>query len=195
MGLAPLGKAGAIEENRIVADVKIGSSGAGQKPTVASHHPERAGGVRPYKVMDHRHIAEVEQELNLLTDSNVTVAFTPHAVNMIRGILSTIHAFLKQPLDAKDVWKMYRGLYQNEHFVRFVKFKKGPYQLPDPKINMGTNYVDIGFELDPRTNRIIVFSAIDNLMRGASGQGVQCMNIMLGFDETTGLECQGFHPM
>jgi N-acetyl-gamma-glutamyl-phosphate/LysW-gamma-L-alpha-aminoadipyl-6-phosphate reductase len=195
MGLAPLVKAGAIEENRIVADVKIGSSGAGQKPTVASHHPERAGGVRPYKVMDHRHIAEVEQELNLLTDSNVTVAFTPHAVNMIRGILSTIHAFLKQPLDAKDVWKMYRGLYQNEHFVRFVKFKKGPYQLPDPKINMGTNYVDIGFELDPRTNRIIVFSAIDNLMRGASGQGVQCMNIMLGFDETTGLECQGFHPM
>ncbi|MFA5363835.1 MAG: N-acetyl-gamma-glutamyl-phosphate reductase [Candidatus Bathyarchaeia archaeon] len=195
MGLAPLVNASAIEEDRIVADVKIGSSGAGQKPTVASHHPERAGGVRPYKVMDHRHIAEVEQELNLLTDSQVTVAFTPHAVNMIRGILSTIHAFLKKPLDVKDVWKMYRGLYQNEHFVRFVKFKKGPYQLPDPKINMGTNFVDIGFELDPRTNRIIVFSAIDNLMRGASGQGVQCMNIMLGFDETTGLECQGFHPM
>ena len=195
LGLAPLVKAGVIEKNRIVADVKIGSSGAGQKPTVASHHPERAGGVRPYKVVGHRHLAEVEQELNLLTDEKVTVSFTPHAVNMIRGILSTIHAFLKKPLTTKDVWKLYRSHYQDEHFIRFVKFKKGPYQLPNPKVTMGTNYVDIGFELDPRAKRIIVFSAIDNLMRGASGQGVQCMNIMLGVDETTGLECQGYHPM
>jgi len=120
---------------------------------------------------------------------------TPHAVNMIRGILSTIHAFLKKPLETKDVWKLYRSMYQNEHFIRFVKFKKGPYQLPDPKITMGTNFVDIGFELDPRTNRILAFSAIDNLMRGASGQGIQCMNIMFGYEETTGLECQGYHPM
>jgi len=195
LGLAPLIKAGVIEKNRIVADVKIGSSGAGQKPTVASHHPERAGGVRPYKVVRHRHIAEVEQELNLLTDEHVTVSFTPHAVNMIRGILSTIHAFLKKPLTIKDVWKLYRVQYQNEHFIRFVKFKKGPYQLPNPKVTMGTNYVDIGFELDPRTKRIIVFSAIDNLTKGASGQGIQCMNIMLGVDEKTGLECQGYHPM
>ena len=195
LGLAPLVKAGAIEKNKIVADVKIGSSGAGQKPTVVSHHPERAGGVRPYKVADHRHIAEIEQELNILTDEKIKVCFTPHAVNMIRGILSTIHAFLKSPLETKDVWKLYRSMYRNEHFIRLVKFKKGPYQLPDPKITMGTNYVDIGFELDPRTKRILAFSAIDNLMRGASGQGVQCMNIMLGIEETTGLECQGFHPM
>ena len=195
LGLAPLVKAGVIEKNRIVADVKICSSGAGQKPTVASHHPERAGGVRPYKVVGHRHIAEVEQELNLLTDEQVTVSFTPHAVNMIRGILSTIHAFLKKPLTTKDVWKLYRSQYQNEHFIRFVKFKKGPYQLPNPKVTMGTNFVDIGFELDPRAKRIIAFSAIDNLMRGASGQGVQCMNVMLGVDEKTGLECQGYHPM
>ncbi len=195
LGLAPLVKAGVIEKNRIVADVKIGSSGAGQKPTVTSHHPERAGGVRPYKVADHRHVAEIEQELNLLTDEKVTVSFTPHAVNMIRGILSTIHAFLKKPVTTRDIWKLYRSQYQNEHFIRFVKFKKGPYQLPNPKVTLGTNYVDIGFELDPRTRRIIVFSAIDNLMRGASGQGVQCMNLMLGVDEKTGIECQGFHPM
>jgi N-acetyl-gamma-glutamyl-phosphate/LysW-gamma-L-alpha-aminoadipyl-6-phosphate reductase len=195
LGLAPLVKAGVIEKNRIVADVKIGSSGAGQKPTVASHHPERAGGVRPYKVADHRHVAEVEQELNLLTKEKITVCFTPHAVNMIRGILSTIHGFLKAPLETRDVWKLYRSMYQDEQFIRFVKFKKGPYQLPDPKITMGSNFVDIGFELDPRTNRILAFSAIDNLMRGASGQGVQCMNVMLGVDETTGLECQGYHPM
>jgi len=195
LGLAPLVKAGVIEKNRIVADVKIGSSGAGRKPTVASHHPERAGGVRPYKVADHRHVAEVEQELNLLTDEKVTVSFTPHAVNIIRGILSTIHAFLKKPVTTRDIWKLYRSQFKGEHFIRFVKFKKGPYQLPDPKVTLGTNYVDIGFELDPRTRRIIVFSAIDNLMRGASGQGIQCMNIMLGVDEKTGIECQGFHPM
>ena len=195
LGLAPLIKAGAIERKRIVADVKIGSSGAGQKPTMASHHPERAGGVRPYKVKDHRHVAEIEQELNLLTDKKVTVSFTPHAVNMIRGILSTIHTFLEKPVTTKNVWKIYRSMYQNEGFIRFVKFKKGPYQLPNPKITMGSNYVDIGFELDPRTRRIIIFSAIDNLMRGASGQGIQCMNIMLGYDERIGLECQGYHPM
>jgi len=195
LGLAPLVKAGLIEKNRIVADVKIGSSGAGQKPTVASHHPERAGGVRPYKVANHRHVAEVEQELNLLTDEKVKVCFTPHAVNMIRGILSTIHTFLKEPITDKDAWKLYRGMYKDEYFIRFVKFKKGPYQLPNPKITMGSNFVDIGFEVDPRTRRMIVFSAIDNLMRGASGQGVQCMNVMIGCDETTGLECQGYHPM
>ena len=195
IGLAPLQKAGLIEENRIVVDVKIGSSGAGQKPTVMSHHPERAGGVRPYKVADHRHVAEVEQELNLLREQKLLVSFTPHAVNMIRGILSTIHAFLKKPVTTKDIWQIYRAMYQNEFFIRFVKFKKGPYQLPDPKVTMGTNYIDVGFELDPRTRRIIVFSAIDNLMRGAAGQGVQCMNIMLGYEEITGLECQGYHPM
>lgn len=195
LGLAPLVKAEAIEKDRIVADVKIGSSGAGRKPTIASHHPERFGGVRPYNVVEHRHIAEIEQELNLLTNDPVTVSFTPHAVNMIRGILSTIHTFLKKPLTTREIWKLYRSQYEGEPFVRFVKFKKGPYQLPDPKVAMGTNFIDIGFEMDSRTNRIIVFSAIDNLMKGASGQGIQCLNIMLGVDEKTGIECQGFHPM
>lgn len=195
LGLAPLVKANAIEKNRIVADVKIGSSGAGRKPTIASHHPERYGGVRPYKVVGHRHVAEIEQELNLFTNDSVKISFTPHAVNMIRGILSTIHAFLKKPLTTKEIWKLYRAEYQNEHFVRFVKFKKGPYQLPDPKIATGTNFVDIGFEIDPRARRLIVLSAIDNLMKGASGQGIQCLNVILGVDEKTGLECQGFHPM
>jgi N-acetyl-gamma-glutamyl-phosphate/LysW-gamma-L-alpha-aminoadipyl-6-phosphate reductase len=195
LGLAPLVKVGAIEMNRIVADVKIGSSGAGRKPTIASHHPERYGGVRPYKVVGHRHIAEIEQELNLLTDDSVKVSFTPHAVNMVRGILSTIHTFLKKPSTTRDIWKLYRAQYQGEPFVRFVKFKKGPYQLPDPKVAMGTNFIDIGFETDSRTNRIIIFSAIDNLMKGASGQGIQCLNIILGVDEKTGLKCQGFHPV
>jgi N-acetyl-gamma-glutamyl-phosphate/LysW-gamma-L-alpha-aminoadipyl-6-phosphate reductase len=107
--LAPFVKADLIEKNRVVVDVKIGSSGGGSKPTIASHHPERFGGVRPYKVAGHRHIAEIEQELNNLSSEPVTVSFTPHAVNMVRGILSTIHVFPKKPLSTKDVWKTLRS--------------------------------------------------------------------------------------
>ncbi|MBT0159656.1 N-acetyl-gamma-glutamyl-phosphate reductase [Candidatus Bathyarchaeota archaeon A05DMB-2] len=195
LALAPFVKADLIEKNRVVVDVKIGSSGGGSKPTIASHHPERFGGVRPYKVAGHRHIAEIEQELNNLSDEPVTVAFTPHAVNMVRGILATIHVFPKNPLATKDVWKTLRSTYEGEPFIRFVKYLKGAYQLPDPKVTLGTNFCDIGFELDPHANRLLLFSALDNMVKGASGQGVQCLNIMLGIDETTGVKSAGFHPM
>jgi N-acetyl-gamma-glutamyl-phosphate/LysW-gamma-L-alpha-aminoadipyl-6-phosphate reductase len=195
LGLAPVIKQGLIENNRIVVDVKIGSSGAGSKLSIASHHPERFSGVRPYKVTGHRHIAEIEQELSNLAAEPMTISFTPHAVNMVRGILSTIHIFFKNPLTSKDVWKTIRGQYEVEPFIRFVKYQKGPYQLPDPKVTMGTNFCDIGFELDPHANRIVLFSAIDNMMKGASGQGVQCLNIVMGIDERTGLKSTGFHPM
>ena len=176
LALAPAVKAGYVEENRIIADVKIGSSGGGSKPTMSSHHPERFGGVRPYKVVAHRHVAEVEQELNALSNEPVTVSFTPHAVNIVRGILSTVHTFMKAPLTSKDLWKTLRSTYQGEPFIRFVKYLKGPYQLPDP-------------------NRLLLFGAIDNMVKGASGQGVQCLNIMMSIDETTGLKSTGFHPM
>ena len=195
LALAPIVKADLVEKNRIVVDAKIGSSGAGSKPSIASHHPERFGGVRPYKVIGHRHIAEMEQELNNLTNEPVTVSFSPHAVNMVRGILSTVHVFPKTPLTNKDVWKTLRGQYEGEPFIRFVKYQKGPYQLPDPKVTVGTNFCDIGFELDPHANRLVLFSAIDNMVKGASGQGVQCLNIMMGIDETTGIKSTGFHPM
>jgi N-acetyl-gamma-glutamyl-phosphate/LysW-gamma-L-alpha-aminoadipyl-6-phosphate reductase len=195
LALAPVVKADLVEKNRIVVDVKIGSSGAGSKPSIASHHPERFSGVRPYKVIGHRHIAEIEQELNGLTDESVTVSFTPHAVNMVRGILATVHVFPKKPLTSKDVWKTLRGQYEGEPFIRFVKYQKGPYQLPDPKVTMGTNFCDIGFELDPRANRLVLFSALDNMVKGASGQGVQCLNVVMGSDESTGLKSTGFHPM
>jgi N-acetyl-gamma-glutamyl-phosphate/LysW-gamma-L-alpha-aminoadipyl-6-phosphate reductase len=143
----------------------------------------------------HRHIGEVEQELSAFTTEPVKVSFTPHAVNMVRGILATIHAFPKKPLTNKDVWKALRSTYEGEPFIRFVKCIKGLYQLPDPKVTLGTNFCDIGFEIDKRTNRLLVFSAIDNMVKGASGQGVQCLNIMMGIDETTGLKSTGFHPM
>jgi N-acetyl-gamma-glutamyl-phosphate/LysW-gamma-L-alpha-aminoadipyl-6-phosphate reductase len=195
LALAPAIKADLVEKNRIVADVKIGSSGGGSKPTIASHHPERFGGVRPYNVTGHRHIAEIEQELNALSSEPVMVAFTPHAVNMVRGILSTVHTFPKTPLATKDLWKTLRSTYEGEPFIRFVKYQKGAYQLPDPKVTLGTNFCDIGFELDPRASRLLLFSALDNMVKGASGQGVQCLNIIMGIDETTGLKSTGFHPM
>jgi N-acetyl-gamma-glutamyl-phosphate/LysW-gamma-L-alpha-aminoadipyl-6-phosphate reductase len=193
--LVPLVKAGLVDPKYLVVDLKVGSSGGGSKPTPASHHPERFGGVRPYKVVMHRHIGEVEQEVNAFTTEPVKVGFTPHAVNMVRGILATVHAFPKQPLAAKDLWKALRSTYIDEPFIRFVKYQKGLYQLPDPKVTLGTNYCDLGFEIDPHTNHLLMFSAIDNMVKGASGQGVQCLNLMLGIDETTGLKSTGFHPM
>jgi N-acetyl-gamma-glutamyl-phosphate/LysW-gamma-L-alpha-aminoadipyl-6-phosphate reductase len=195
LALAPIVKAGLVEKDRIVVDLKVGSSGGGSKPTVASHHPERANGVRPYKVVGHRHIAEVEQELNALSTEPVTISFTPHAVNIIRGILATVHAFPKQKLENKDLWRAYRGMYGNEPFIRIVKYQKGPYQLPDPKVTTGTNFCDVGFDIDEHANRLILFSAVDNMVKGAAGQGVQCLNILMGIDETTGLKSTGFHPM
>ncbi|MCL2135032.1 MAG: N-acetyl-gamma-glutamyl-phosphate reductase [Candidatus Bathyarchaeota archaeon] len=195
LGLAPIIKAGLVDTNKITVDLKVGSSGGGSKPTSASHHPERFSGVRPYQVTKHRHIAEIEQELSAISEQPVKIGFTPHAVNMVRGILSTIYTYYKQFLTNKDLWKTLRSMYENEPFIRLVKYQKGSYQLPDPKINTGTNFCDIGFEIDEHTNRLIMFSAIDNMCKGASGQGVQCLNLLIGIDETTGLKSTGFHPM
>ncbi|MCL2172170.1 MAG: N-acetyl-gamma-glutamyl-phosphate reductase [Nitrososphaerota archaeon] len=195
LGLAPIVKAGLVDTDKIIVDLKVGSSGGGSKPTSASHHPERFSGVRPYQVTGHRHIAEVEQELSILSSQSVKIGFTPHAVNMIRGILATIHTYPKQALTSKDLWKALRGMYDNEPFIRLVKYQKGQFQLPDPKITLGTNFCDIGFEIDEHTNRLVMFSAIDNMCKGASGQGVQCLNLLMGIDETTGLKSTGFHPM
>jgi LysW-gamma-L-alpha-aminoadipyl-6-phosphate/LysW-L-glutamyl-5-phosphate reductase len=195
LGLAPIVKAGLVDNSKIIVDLKVGSSGGGSKPNLASHHPERFSGVRPYQVTGHRHTAEVEQELTALANETVKIGFTPHAVNMVRGILATIHAFPKQPITSKDLWKALRGMYGTEPFVRLVKYQKGPYQLPDPKIVMGTNFCDVGFEIDEHANRLILFSAIDNMTKGAAGQGVQCLNLLMGIDETTGLKSTGFHPV
>jgi N-acetyl-gamma-glutamyl-phosphate/LysW-gamma-L-alpha-aminoadipyl-6-phosphate reductase len=194
LGLAPLIPDGYIDTSKIVVDAKIGSSGAGVSPTIASHHSERSDGVRPYKVTGHRHIAEIEQELNQLGGDGVKVAFTPHAVNMVRGILTTTHAFTRTNLTERDLWKAYRARYAGEPFIRMVSDKKGLYGLPNPKVTVGTNFCDIGFEVDSHIQRVIVFTALDNLTKGAAGQAVQCFNIMNGVDEQTGLSALGLHP-
>jgi len=195
LGLAPLVRDGIIEKERIVVDLKVGSSGSGSKPSIASHHAERFGGVRPYKTIGHRHIAEIEQELNTLGKEPIRVSFTPHAVNMVRGILATIHTFPTQEIDEPTVWKSYRSFYENEPFIRYAKDREGLYRLPDPKIVIGSNYCDIGFELDEHANRLVIFTATDNLVKGAAGQAVQCLNIMYGIDEKTGIQVPALHPV
>jgi LysW-gamma-L-alpha-aminoadipyl-6-phosphate/LysW-L-glutamyl-5-phosphate reductase len=195
LALAPFAKTRAIDLEHVVVDAKIGSSGGGTKPTMGTHHAERYGVMRPYKPVDHRHTAEIEQEVSRFAGIDVKISMTPHAMNMVRGILCTIHCFTKQKTTTPEVWKILRGFYRDAPFVRFVKDKKGMARYPDPKILSGSNYCDIGFEIDDRTNRLLLLSATDNLMKGAAGNAVQCMNLMLGFDEKQGLEFPGLHPI
>ncbi len=195
LALAPIIKSNKIDRNRIVIDFKVGSSGAGAKPTRSSHHSEHYSIVRPYKPVGHRHTAEIEQELSLLCNDKVRVAMSAHAVNMVRGILSTCHVFLKEPIKLIDVWRSYREFYAGEPFIRFVRDVKGIFRYPDPKIVVGSNYCDLGFEIDKHANRLVILSAIDNLMKGAAGTAVQDMNIICGWDEREGLNYSAPHPI
>lgn len=195
LALAPFAKAGMIDTDHIVVDSKIGSSGGGAKPTIGTHHAERYGVIRPYKPVDHRHTGEIEQEISKLSGKSVKISMTPHAVNLVRGILCTIHTYGKDKLAVPDVWRALRGSYQKSRFIRFVKDKKGLAKYPDPKILAGSNFCDIGFEIDERLNRLLLLSATDNLMKGAAGNGVQCMNLMAGFEESDGLLFPGLHPV
>jgi N-acetyl-gamma-glutamyl-phosphate/LysW-gamma-L-alpha-aminoadipyl-6-phosphate reductase len=195
IALAPIVKSGNIEKDRIVIDFKIGSSGAGAKPSLSSHHSEHYSVVRPYKPVGHRHTAELEQELSLLCGEKVKISMSAHAVNMVRGILSTCHVFLKESLTSIDVWRLYREFYSGEPFIRFIRDTKGVFRYPDPKITVGSNYCDIGFELDEHAGRLVILSAIDNLMKGAAGTAVQDMNIICGWDEREGLRYSALHPI
>jgi N-acetyl-gamma-glutamyl-phosphate/LysW-gamma-L-alpha-aminoadipyl-6-phosphate reductase len=174
---------------KVVVDVKIGSSAAGNTPSESSHHPERHGVIRAYAPVGHRHQAEIEQE------TGIDVMLTAHAVEMVRGISSTIHLDLKQDVKEKEVWNILRNAYNEEPFIRIVKSKKGVFRYPEPKILAGSNFCDIGFELDELHGRLILFSALDNLMKGAAGSAVQCMNLIFNVEETMGLEFPGLHPI
>lgn len=195
LALAPIIKSAKAERDRIVIDFKVGSSGAGAKPSLSSHHSEHYSVVRPYKPVGHRHTAEIEQELSLLCGEKIKISMSAHAVNMVRGILSTCHVFLKELITSIEVWRAYREFYANEPFIRFIRDVKGLYRYPDPKIVVGSNYCDIGFEIDEHVNRLVAFSAIDNLMKGAAGTAVQDMNIMCGWDEREGLRYSTPHPI
>ena len=186
--LWPLFKEGVIDTARpVVAEAKCGSSEGGNSASEASHHPERSGCVRSYRPTGHRHIAEMEQELGY------PIHFSATSIEMVRGILVTAQLFVNGGTTEKDIWKTYRQVYGQEPFIRIVKEKQGIYRYPEPKIVAGSNYCDIGFELDG--TRLVVISAIDNLMKGAAGQAVHAMNVMCGFEETQGLEFPGLHPI
>ncbi len=192
LSLAPLAKFG-LMNNIVVIDAKVGSSGSGSKLSLASHFSERFGVVRPYKPIGHRHTAEIEQELKTVSGKEYKIALSAHAVNMVRGILTT--SYVLNQATEQMVWKAYRSMYQDEPFIRFIKDHKGLYKYPDPKIVIGSNFIDIGFEIDRHVDRVVVMGAIDNLIKGAAGNAVQSMNIMLGFKENEGLITAALHPI
>jgi len=188
LALLPLARAGVIE--RAIVDLKVGSSEGGARASAGGQHPARSRAVRTYAATGHRHQAEIQQELG-----DFELSFTASAVDLVRGVACTAHVFPTEPVTEKELWGIYREHYRGEPFVRIVKERHGLYRYPEPKILAGTNYCDVGFEVDVRTGRIVVMSAIDNLMKGAAGSAVQSMNLMCGLEETAGLGFAGLHPI
>ncbi len=187
LALLPLARAGLIE--RVIADVKVGSSEAGAEASAGSHHATRARAVRTYSPSGHRHLAEVEQVLGIESvDATIT------AIEMVRGVLCTAHVTTTRAVEMKELWKLYRGTYGDEPFVRVVAERGGMNRLPDPRVLVGSNFADVGFAIDERSGRVIALCAIDNLVKGAAGSAVQAMNVALGFEEVAGLGFCGLHP-
>jgi N-acetyl-gamma-glutamyl-phosphate reductase len=190
LGLAPALKNKLIDVSSIIADSASGVSGAGREPQTGSLFCEVDGGFKAYKIGQHRHTPEIEQELHLLAGEKFPISFTPHLLPVKRGILSTIYATLKKKIDLPELHALYSSFYAEEKFVRV--HPAGSY--PNISSVCGSNYCDIGLVLDPRTNRIIIMAAIDNLIKGAAGQAVQNMNIVCGFEEHAGLQNIPLYP-
>ena len=196
--LAPLVAKGLIRLDSIIIDAKSGVSGAGRSPALTYHFPEAHESVLAYKIGAHRHTPEIEQELNGLAPRPIRkqsphafpLLFSPHLVPMNRGILSTAYARLRQPLHTTDLQNVYRSFYKDERFIRL----RTDSTTISPNHVRGTNFCDLGIFADPRTHSVITVSAIDNLVKGAAGQAVQAMNILMGFPEGTGLTSPGAFP-
>lgn len=185
LGLAPLMKADIVDPATIIIDSKSGTSGAGRAAQVGTLFCEVTDGFRPYKVGGtHRHIPEIEQNLSTLAGSPVKVSFTPHLLPVSRGILSTIYVNLSREATLNEISELYDKMYKNEPFIRLLDSPS----LPATQQVRGSNYCDISVNLDERTGRLIIVSAIDNIVKGASGQAVQNMNLMYGFAEDAGLQ-------
>ncbi len=190
LALLPLVEAGLIDVTQpIVADIKVGSSEAGAAVSESSHHPARAGVVRSFAPVGHRHTAEVLQVTGL---PRVYLSVT--AVELIRGALATVHAFAVPGVTDRQLWQAYRSFARERPFVRIVKERQGLHRFPEPRLLAGTNFADIGFALEPDGTRIVSICAIDNLMKGAAGSAVQALNLMLGENEEVGLRFYGLHP-
>ncbi len=181
--LRPLIRRKAIDRKRILVTSLSGVTGAGRKAEADYLFAECNESMRPYGVPKHRHLAEIEQELSLLAGEKIVIQFTPHLVPLNRGILTTIYAELAGDVVAVDPALVFQNAYGQEPFVRLL----GDERLPDTKNVAGTNFIDIAWKIDKRTSRLIVMSAIDNIVKGASGQAIQCFNLMRGFPEAAGL--------
>ncbi|MCB0321442.1 MAG: N-acetyl-gamma-glutamyl-phosphate reductase [Bdellovibrionales bacterium] len=195
VSLYPLFRAGILESPRVIVDAKIGSSATGAAPSPASHHPERAGCMRSYQPTKHRHTAELLQYLPECSAGSPEVYMSATAMSEVRGILITAQAFISKSASEMDVWSCYRDVYGKEPFVRIIKDKRSIYRYPEPKLLRGTNFVDIGFELEEGTGRLVVMGAIDNLVKGSAGNVIQSLNLKYGFPERLGLDFPGLHPI
>ena len=188
LGLAPLLKNKIVDANSIIIDAKSGISGAGRSASIATLFTECNESIKAYGVPGHRHTPEIEQELSKLAGEASVVTFTPHLIPMNRGILSTCYSTLKVDLTMEELKDLYLDFYKDEYFVKILD------TLPETRWVRGSNLCHIGMRLDKRTNRVIIISAIDNLIKGAAGQAVQNMNIMFGLPEAEGLSFLAMAP-
>lgn len=184
LGLYPLLKHHMNASYDIVIDSKSGTTGAGKSLSEDTHFPRCNESFHPYKIGNHRHTPEIEQELSKMNDHKIHVTFTPHLLPVNRGIVSTIYVSLKENISFDDVVEVYQETYQNEYFVRVLPVG----QVADLKFVKYSNYCDISLHYDQRNHRLIIISTIDNMVKGAAGQAIQNMNIMYGIEETKGLK-------
>jgi N-acetyl-gamma-glutamyl-phosphate reductase len=182
--LLPLIREGVVSLASILVTSLSGVTGAGRKVEGDYLFAECNESVRPYGVPKHRHLSEIEEQLSAFAGEKITIQFTPHLVPVNRGIITTIYVDLSEKIDADSVASIYQKAYGDEPFVRLL----GAERFPDTKNVSGTNFIDIASRLDLRTGRAILMSAIDNIVKGASGQAIQCFNLMCGYPETSGLQ-------
>lgn len=190
LGLMPLMINKLIKDETIIVDSKSGVSGSGHEPKLGNLFSECNENIKPYNVARHRHVPEMEQELTKMLRDKINIVFTPHLVPMTRGILSTIYCKCDKSISVDELYILYKNYYKNDCFIRILK----PGFYPSTKDVYGSNFCEIGFELDKKSNTLIIMSAIDNLVKGASGQAIQNMNILLGFPENTGLDIIPVYP-
>lgn len=184
LSIYPLAKAGLIDMKSVIVDAKSGTSGAGRGAKVANLYCEVNESIKAYGVATHRHTPEIEEQLSYAAGKPVTISFTPHLVPMNRGILVTAYASLVKDATTEEVKAIYDKYYQNEYFVRVLE----PGLPPETRWVEGSNFADVSFKLDPRTKRVVMMGAIDNMVKGAAGQAMQNMNLLFGLPENTGLK-------
>lgn len=189
LALLPLVRGGLLARREVVLEAKVGSSAAGRRPTEAGHHPLRAGVVRTYAPVGHRHTAELHQAF-----PGLAAHLTASAVERVRGVMVTAHAWLHDGSAEGDVRAALEDAYADEPFVRIVAARRGPHRVPDPRVLDGSNWCDLGFALDRDTGRLVVMSAIDNLVKGTAGHALQALNLACGWDEREGLTFPGLFP-